>query len=225
MPDLLSVLLNLMQGNQSNSTQQQAPTSNTAPSAAWGEVSFTFDQVMAGHGGISPTNPPDFSTTVRSFPIENAPEYKTREQADQMVAAAKEKKEGARNSVRYYKALGQIEGYDAVVHTAHRAYLGEAAKAELVKKRADVKLARLLHAQRPAYAALSASLENADRMAQARIGQVRQIQGAQLSAFQQRLQASTQQRMAMLQGSAQQALPSGNTPRQAPINVQSQRTA
>jgi hypothetical protein len=217
MNDLLNDLLNIT-GQKRTPTADSNPAGGASggsgyPSAAHGKHQITESNIMKGYGGPSPMNVPEM-TTVRSFPIETTPEYKTRAQADAMVQTAKEKREGARQSIRYYRALSQTEESDAVVHVAHRAYLGVAAKSELVKKRADVKLARLLHAQRPAYAALSASLDLSDKMASSRINQVTQIQSAQLSAFQQQLAASTQQRLTMLNGGQPGQLAQGLPPTQ-----------
>lgn len=76
-------------------------------------------------------------------------------------------------SKKAQRSLARIENSDVVVHHAHRKYQGKATDAELSKKRADAKLARHLHAIRPDYARLGASLEKAEANAEKRIGELR----------------------------------------------------
>lgn len=127
---------------------------------------------------ISPQNPGDFSS-IRSVPVVPAPRYFTEEEADAMKGLAKEKTDGARQAKRAYEALGKVEEADAKVHKFHRKYEGVVADVELIKKRADGRLGKHLHSQRPAYARLGMSLDQAASNADTRIGEIRtKLQGA-----------------------------------------------
>ncbi len=129
-------------------------------------------------GVISPQSPGNFSS-IRSVPVVPAPRYFTEEEADAMKSLAKEKTDGARQSKRAYEALGKVEEADAKVHKHHRKYEGVVADNELVKKRADARLGKHLHAQRPAYARLGMSLDQAASNADTRIGEIKaKLQGA-----------------------------------------------
>lgn len=128
---------------------------------------------------ISPLNPGKFAAGERSVPIIEKPRYFTEEEADAMKELAKEKKKGAQQSKRGYEAAGSIEDSDAKVHKYHRAYEGAVADGELKKKRADARLGKHLHAQRPAYARLGMSLDQAASNAETRIGEIKvKLQGA-----------------------------------------------
>ena len=127
---------------------------------------------------ICPQNPGNFSS-IRSVPVVPAPRYFTEEEADGLKGLAKEKTDGARQAKRAYEALGKIEAADAKVHKHHRKYEGVVADNELVKKRADGRLGKHLHSQRPAYARLGMSLDQAASNADTRIGEIRaKLQGA-----------------------------------------------
>ncbi|MEG4011709.1 MULTISPECIES: hypothetical protein [unclassified Microcoleus] len=139
------------------------------------------NKVMAATSAdaISPLNPGKFAAGERSVPIIQKPRYFTEEEADAMKELAKQKTEGARQSKRGYEAAGKIEEADAKVHKYHRKYEGVVADNELVKKRADARLGKHLHAQRPAYARLGMSLDQAASNAETRIGEIRaKLQGA-----------------------------------------------
>lgn len=128
---------------------------------------------------ISPLNPGKFAAGTRSIPIVPAPRYFTQEEADKLKEVAKEKKDGARQSKRAYDAIAKVEGSDAKVHKYHRAYEGAVADGELKKKRADARLGKHLHNQRPAYARLGMSLDQAATNAETRIGEIKaKLQGA-----------------------------------------------
>lgn len=122
---------------------------------------------------ISPLNPGKFAAGDRSVPIIEKPRYFTEEEADAMKQLAKEKREGAKQSKRGYEAAGNIEESDAKVHKYHRKYEGVVADNELTKKRADVRLGKHLHNQRPAYARLGMSLDQAATNAETRIGEIK----------------------------------------------------
>ncbi|WP_373534672.1 hypothetical protein [Microcoleus sp.] len=127
---------------------------------------------------ISPLNPGTFAAGDRSVPIIEKPRYFTEEEADAMKELAKEKEKGARQSKRGYEAAGKIEDSDAKVHKYHRAYEGAVADGELKKKRADARLGKHLHGQRPAYARLGMSLDQAASNAETRIGEIKaKLQG------------------------------------------------
>ncbi|MEG4508519.1 hypothetical protein QUA86_34390 [Microcoleus sp. F6_B6] len=127
---------------------------------------------------ISPLNPGKFAAGERSIPIVPAPRYFTQEEADKLKEVAKEKTDGARQSKRAYGALAKVEEADAKVHKYHRGYEAAVADGELKKKRADARLGKHLHAQRPAYARLGMSLDQAASNAETRIGEIRaKLQG------------------------------------------------
>ncbi|MEG4121862.1 hypothetical protein QUA43_30895, partial [Microcoleus sp. N9_B4] len=74
---------------------------------------------------------------------------------------------------------GSIEDSDAKVHKYHRGYEAAVSDGELKKKRADARLGKHLHAQRPAYARLGMSLDQAASNAETRIGEIKaKLQGA-----------------------------------------------
>ena len=144
-----------------------------------GSHSIDKSKVLAatGPGVISPQNPGNFSS-IRSVPVVPVPRYFTEEEADATKALAKGKTDGARQAKRAYEALGKIEEADAKVHKHHRKYEGVVADNELVKKRADGRLGKHLHSQRPAYARLGMSLDQAASNADTRIGEIRaKLQG------------------------------------------------
>ena len=128
---------------------------------------------------ISPLNPGKFAAGERSIPIVPAPRYFTQEEADKLKEVAKEKTDGARQSKRAYGALAKVEEADAKVHKYHRGYEAAVSDAELKKKRADARLGKHLHNQRPAYARLGMSLDQAASNAETRIGEIKaKLQGA-----------------------------------------------
>jgi len=117
---------------------------------------------------ITPLNPGNFAS-IRTTPVVDAPRYFTEEEAKAMKDLAKEKTENARHAKKAYKSLTQIEEADAKVHKSHRKYEGAVATNELVKKKADVGLAKKLHGLRPGYARLGIGLEKAETRATERI--------------------------------------------------------
>lgn len=117
---------------------------------------------------ITPLNPGSFAS-IRTTPVVDAPRYFTADEADAMKQLAKEKTENACHAKKAYKSLTQIEEADAKVHKAHRKYEGAVATNELVKKKADVGLAKKLHGLRPGYARLGVNLEKAETRATERI--------------------------------------------------------
>jgi hypothetical protein len=158
----------------------QSAQSSTGGLVHDGTHSIDKSKVLAatGPGVISPQNPGNFSS-IRSVPVVPAPRYFSEEEADAMKGLAKEKTDGARQSKRAYEALGKIEAADANVHKHHRKYEGVVADNELVKKRADGRLGKHLHSQRPVYARLGMSLDQAASSADTRIGEIKgKLQGA-----------------------------------------------
>lgn len=121
---------------------------------------------------ISPTNPGSFAS-IRSVPVVPAPRYFSPEEASALGKLAKEKATGAQAAKKAYKKLARIENCDAEVQRAHRKYEGKVADAELVKKQADARLGRHLHALRPDYARLSNGLERAEANADRRISELK----------------------------------------------------
>lgn len=172
--------------------KKNSDTPSSSPggsSAAHGNHSINHQTVMNPHGGISPTNPGNFSS-VRSRQLESTPRYFSEGEATQLAEEAKAKRKAAQQTKRAYKALASIEMSDAVVHTSHRAYEAVSAKAELTKKQADAKLARYLHGQRASYGRLSHSLELADQQAQARIEAARSQMDQQFQDMLSKLQST-----------------------------------
>lgn len=146
-----------------------------------GSHAIDKSKVMAATSAdaISPLNPGKFAAGERSVPIIEKPRYFTKEEADAMKQLAKSKADGAKQSKRGYEAAGSIEEADAKVHKYHRKYEGVVADNELTKKRADARLGKHLHAQRPAYARLGMSLDQAAINAETRIGEIKaKLQGA-----------------------------------------------
>jgi hypothetical protein len=121
---------------------------------------------------ITPLNPGEFSS-IRSVPVCPAPRYFTEEEADALKGEAKQKTQDARHAKRAYKSMSKIEEADAKVHKEHRKYEKSVASNELVKKRADVGLAKHLHGLRPGYAKLGVGLQNAETNATARIEEIK----------------------------------------------------
>ena len=146
-----------------------------------GSHAIDKSKVMAATSAdaISPLNPGKFAAGERSVPIIEKPRYFTKEEADAMKQLAKEKTEGAKQSKRGYEAAGSIEEADAKVHKYHRKYEGVVADNELTKKRADARLGRHLHGQRPSYARLGMRLDQAASNAETRIEEIKvKLQGA-----------------------------------------------
>lgn len=121
---------------------------------------------------ISPLNPGNFSS-IRSVPVVPSPRYFSPEEAAALSQMEKEKRVGAKAAKKAYKKLAKIEGHDAEVHKSHRKYEGQVADAELLKKQADARLARHLHAIRPDYARLGTGLERAEASADRRISELK----------------------------------------------------
>ncbi len=126
-----------------------------------------------GEGVVNPSTPGNWSS-IRTVPVLHEPGYFTKDEADMLGELAKEKTQGARQSVRAMKSLGRIEQADTQVHKAHKKYLGVAADGELEKVRSNARLARKLHGQRPAYTQMSESLQRAEEVASQRVAQLQQ---------------------------------------------------
>ncbi len=124
-------------------------------------------------GVVNPSTPGNWST-VRTMPVLHEPGYLTKDEADMLRELAKDKTQGARQSVRAMKSLEKIEQADATVHKAHKKYLGVVADGELTKVRSNARLARKLHGQRPAYSQLDESLQRAEAIAEQRVQQLQQ---------------------------------------------------
>ncbi|WP_445631571.1 hypothetical protein [Nostoc sp. DSM 114167] len=121
---------------------------------------------------INPMNPGTWQT-VRTAPINEAPRYSNKAEADALKRVASQKREEARQAKRAYKSLISLEQSDAQVHTAHRKYIKGVADNELTKKRADAATARHLHTLRPEYAKLGFGLDRAENKAQQRIDELK----------------------------------------------------
>ena len=121
---------------------------------------------------INPCNPGNWES-IRTAPIVPAPRYFTKPEADALKRLATEKAEGARQSKRAYKSLGKIEQADATVHKSHRKYQGEVSEAELTKLRANARLGRKLHGQRPEYVRMGMGIDRAENNAQTRINELK----------------------------------------------------
>jgi len=121
---------------------------------------------------ITPLTPGNFGS-VRTVPVVPAPRYFTKEEADAMKGKALEKTDGARQSLRAYKALTKIEAADKTVHQQHRKYEGVVSVNELSKKRSDAGLAKKLHSMRPGYARLGFGIDKADSDARTRIEEIK----------------------------------------------------
>lgn len=120
---------------------------------------------------INPNNPGNWES-IRTAPIVEKPRYFTKPEADGLKKLATQKAGEARQSQRAYKSLSKIEKADATVHKSHRKYQGAVADNELVKLRANAKLGRKLHAQRPDYVRMSEGLQRADESAQRQIDEL-----------------------------------------------------
>ena len=120
---------------------------------------------------ITPLNPGNFAT-IRTAAIIEAPQYFSKEEADERKKLAKEKTEGARYTKKYLKATSQIEEADATVHVAYRKHQKVLATTEYTKKKADVGLAKHLLGLAPGYAKLGVGLEKAENRATERIAAI-----------------------------------------------------
>jgi hypothetical protein len=120
---------------------------------------------------VSPLQPGGW-TTVRTAPVLHDPRYFTKEEARALRGLATEKADGARQSRRAYRSLAKIEQADATVHRSHKTYLGKVADSELTKLQANGQLAKHLHAIRPAYAKLDATIDRAENSADKRIAEL-----------------------------------------------------
>lgn len=122
---------------------------------------------------INPNNPGNWAS-IRTLPVLHQPGYVSKDEADLLRDLAKDKTQGARQTIGAMKSLGKIELADATVHAAHKKYLGAVADGELTKLRSNARLGRKLHSQRPAYTHLSEGLQRAEAVADARIAQLQQ---------------------------------------------------
>lgn len=125
---------------------------------------------------VSPHNA-NFSS-VRSMPIVEKPRHFTVNEANVLVAVAKEKQITADQAVIAYDALERIERSDAKVHNRHRKYQGTVAKEELSKLEANAHLAAQLHGMRPKYEQIGQKVETAERKADNAIRSIRASYGA-----------------------------------------------
>lgn len=117
---------------------------------------------------VNPLQPGGW-TTVRTAPVLHDPRYFSKEEARALRALATDKTDGARQSRRAYRSLAKIEQADATVHRSHKTYLGKVADSELTKLQANGRLAKHLHAIRPDYAKLDATIDRAESSADKRI--------------------------------------------------------
>lgn len=120
---------------------------------------------------VNPLQPGGW-TTIRTAPVSHDPRYFSKEEAKALKALATDKTDGARQSRRAYRSLGQIEAADATVHRSHKTYLGKVADEELIKLQANGRLAKHLHAIRPTYAKLDATIDRAENNADQRIAEL-----------------------------------------------------
>ena len=120
---------------------------------------------------VNPLQPGGW-TTVRTAPVLHDPRYFSKEEARALRGLATDKTDGARQSRRAYRSLAKIEQADATVHRAHKTYLGKVADSELIKLQANGRLAKHLHAIRPAYAKLDATIDRSEANADKRIAEL-----------------------------------------------------
>lgn len=154
-------------GNSSNKNNNSSQSANGDHAIDKNRVLSPTDPTV-----INPMNAGTWET-VRSAPVNDTPRYFNKAEADGLKKLATVKAQEAKQAKRAYKSLKKLETSDAEVHTAHRGYVRCVATGELTKKRADVKTARALHAQRPEYARLGIGLEKSDNSAQRRIEELK----------------------------------------------------
>lgn len=120
---------------------------------------------------VNPLQPGGW-TTIRTAPVSHDPRYFTKDEAKALKGLATEKTDGARQTRRAYRSLAKIEQADATVHRSHKTYLGKVADGELTKLQANGRLAKHLHAIRPAYAKLDVTIDRAENSADKRIAEL-----------------------------------------------------
>lgn len=117
---------------------------------------------------ISPINQNTWDS-IRTQSVVTSPTYFSKEQADNLKATAKDRRNGATQTKRAYKALRSIEKSDTTVHQEHRKYQKDVATCEVEKQRSNASLARRLHRLRPEYVNLGKGIEKAENKANQRI--------------------------------------------------------
>ncbi|HEY9872136.1 MAG TPA: hypothetical protein V6D12_01805 [Candidatus Obscuribacterales bacterium] len=123
----------------------------------------------------SPQNA-DF-TSIRTVPVLPAPRYFNAAEARALEALALEKKKMAKEAVKSYRAMREIDSADTEVHETHRQYQARLAKNEAKKLGANTKLAEQLHAQRSHYQELQSRVDVANQAAIDRINAIRNSYG------------------------------------------------
>jgi hypothetical protein len=120
---------------------------------------------------VNPLQPGGW-TSIRTAPVSHDPRYFTKDEAKALKGLATEKVDGARQSRRAYRSLAKIEQADATVHRSHKTYLAKVADSELTKLQANGRLAKHLHAIRPSYAKLDATIDRSESSADKRISEL-----------------------------------------------------
>ena len=125
-------------------------------------------------GVFSPTNPGNFDS-IRTAPVLQGPRYFTQEEAQALRSKARETSDGVRYTKTALKALNKIDTNDRKVHNAfYRKYAPKIADNELSKLRATGSYVKHLHSQRPGYAALNQSVQQAEIKADQAVNSIRE---------------------------------------------------
>lgn len=123
-------------------------------------------------GVLSPTNPGNFDS-IRTCMVLEGPRYFTAEESQAFVQLAREKKEQLVYTKRATKALRKIDDCDRKVHNDYyRKYAPKIASNELSKLRGTATYVKHLHSQRPGYAALNQSVQQAENKADQQIAMI-----------------------------------------------------
>jgi hypothetical protein len=150
------------------------PEKSSNSSAITGGHSIDRNHVLrqTDPGVFSPTNPGNFDS-IRTCMVLEGPRYFTAEEAQKFEEIARKTSEGVRYTKKATKALVKIDTNDKKVHNNYyRKYAPKIADNELSKLRATGSYARHLHAQRPGYAALNQSLQQAENKADQQIAMI-----------------------------------------------------
>lgn len=155
-------------------TGNSEPEKSSNSAAITGGHSIDKNHVLrqTAPGVFSPTNPGNFDS-IRSAPVLQGPRYFTAEEAQALKAKAREASDGVRHTKTATKALVKIDDCDRKVHNNYyRKYAPKIADNELSKLRATGSYAKHLHSQRPGYAALNQSLQQAENKADQQIAMI-----------------------------------------------------
>ncbi|MFK0735227.1 MAG: hypothetical protein ACIWVG_29520 [Gloeotrichia echinulata HAB0833] len=146
-----------------------------------GDHTINKDKVLAATDDnvVNPLQPGNWES-IRSEAVVITPRYYTKEEAIALKAKAKEKTEGATQTVRAYKSLKKIEKADTKVHQSHRGYQKTVAQCETQKLRSNASLAKKLHGLRPEYVQMGKGVDNAQAKADTRVTELRAAVGASM---------------------------------------------